>query len=116
MVFVGDEIALECDFEYFDRDAALHIVRLEDGEQPNRFSNEHGQRVRATLFEILEHRGDIVFVPKKAPRSERRRWDQMDDRTYWKIMLEKDAAWLKQFGQDILRNDPSCFDGLGPKG
>ena len=116
VMFLGDEIGLECEYEYFDRFATLYIVRLEDGEQLNNFSNEYGQRVRALLFEILRHRGDITFVPKKAPRSERRRWDRMDDRTRWKIGLESNAADLKRFGQDILRDDPSCFDGLGPKG
>lgn len=116
VLFAGREIGLECDFDYFDRDAALYIVRLHDGEEPKRFWAEDGQRVRASLYEILEHRGDITFSRKDMSKSERRRREQMDDRTYWRTSLENEVARLKEYGQDILNDDPSCFDDLPPVG
>ena len=46
-------------------------------------------------------------------RSKEQQWlDALDDRVFWRWWLRTDAEDLRDFAEDVLRNETTCFDEL----
>jgi hypothetical protein len=104
VTFVGTNLALECIFDERENWVEFKVAQVIDGVVAQSYAiDKKGQRVRESLFSLLQRRGARNFGLQEKDLS------SVSTLEMFKAKLAAYAELLLKYGQDILSDSASVF-------
>ena len=117
--FMGSRLSLRCSWDSFERYGELDFFRLQDGKRSRAAVDEAGRWLQTDIETLLKSRRvrrsrdivDDLGGPKTRSNKKLLKWEySLDERVLWRWYLTGHARDLRDFAEDVLRNETACFD------
>ena len=104
VTFMGTSLALECIFDERETWVEFKVARVVSGVKAREYAvDQNGNRVRDSLFSMLQRRGVREFGLKSQNVAE------LKVQEMFRVKLAAYASLLQKFGKDILDDSPSAL-------
>jgi hypothetical protein len=104
VTFMGRNLALECIFDERENWVEFKVARVVDGVKTLEYAvDQKGNRVRDSLFSMLQRRGVREFGLKSQDLA------TQEVREMFRIKLAAYASLLQKYGKDILDDSPNAL-------